>query len=135
MNRTLARAALALSGLAAVAGCAVIPSDPPILTATLTAEGTPVPLKQPVKVGNLAVTPIKVVEDSRCPMNARCVWAGRLVVETRIYGAGWRETANVTLGETYGTHGSVIALVEATPDKRTDVELQPGDYRFTYEAR
>lgn len=135
MNRTLARAALALSGLTAVTGCAAIPSDPPILTATLTAEATPVSLKQPVKVGNLAVTPMKVVEDSRCPMNARCVWAGRLVVETQIDGAGWRETADVTLGETYGTHGTVIALVAASPDKRTDVELQPTDYRFTYEAR
>jgi hypothetical protein len=127
MRKPLAFALLAL------AACAVVP-DAPNVEGVPAAAGSAVPLRQPVRVGAVAVTPIKVVEDSRCPMNARCVWAGRLVVETRIDGAGWRETANITLGETYGTHGSVIALIAASPDKRTDVELQPGDYRFTYEA-
>ena len=127
------RHALALLALP-LAACAVIP-DAPIVEGTPRAEGTPVAIDQPVRVGDLVVTPKRVVEDSRCPVNARCVWAGRIVVETRIDGAGWRDTANITLGETYGTHDRVVALVSASPEVTTGTQIAPADYRFTYESR
>lgn len=130
-HRTLA--ALALSAVS-LASCAVVP-DAPIVAGTPVAEGSAVPLGQPVRLGEFVVTPMKVLEDSRCPMNTRCVWAGRLIVTTRIDGAGWRDTADLTLGETYGTHDRVIALVSGIPEKRTDHETQPGEYRFAYETR
>ena len=127
------RHALALLALP-LAACAVIP-DAPIVEGTPRAEGTPVAIDQQVRVGDLVVTAKRVVEDSRCPVNARCVWAGRLVVETRIDGAGWRDTANITLGETYGTHGRVVALVSGTPEVTTGTQIAPADYRFIYESR
>lgn len=119
-----------------LAACAVIPapdSTPPA------PQGSAVALNQRVRVGDLAVTPLAVVEDSRCPINARCVWAGRLVVRTQIDGAAaagtWRDTANIQLGESYGTHGRVIALTSGEPGKMAGRETQPEDYRFTYEPR
>lgn len=123
--------ALALAPLA-LGACAVIPppdSTPP------QPQGYAVPLGQPLRVGELVVTPRKLVEDSRCPMNARCVWAGRAVVKTTIAGAGWADTADLTLGEPYGTHGKVVALVSVRPEKTAGTETQPMDYRFSYEAR
>ena len=68
-------------------------------------------------------------------MNARCVWAGRVVVKTTIAGAGWADTADLTLGESYGTHGKVIALVSVRPEKMAGTETQPMEYRFVYEPR
>ena len=118
----------------ATSACTVIP-DAPIVIGTPLPEGTIVALDQPVAVGDIVVTPKEVIEDSRCPINARCVWAGRLIVRTRIDGAGWRDTADITLGETYGTHGRVIALVSGEPGKTTQAEIDPADYRFIYEAR
>lgn len=117
-----------------LAACAVIP-DAPNVSGTPMPEGTPVALGQPVAVGTVVATPMKVVEDSRCPINARCVWAGRLVVETRIDGPGWRDTANINLGETYGTHGDVIELVGAQPDQVAGSEIDLRAYRFTYAQR
>ena len=98
-------------------------------------QGYAVPLGQPVRVGDMVVTPKKLVEDSRCPMNARCVWAGRVVVTTRIVGSNFSDTADLTLGEPYGTHGKMLALVSVRPDKMAGTETQTVDYRFTYEAR
>lgn len=118
----------------ALCACAVIP-DAPIVTGTPLPEGTAVALLQPVAVGEVVVTPREVVEDSRCPVNARCVWAGRLIVRTRIDGAGWRDTADINLGETYGTHGHVIALVAGEPGTVAGQETPPDAYRFTYELR
>jgi len=120
--------------LAGLAACAVIPDVPrPESVAVL--QGTPVALGQAVTVGGVVATPMEVVEDSRCPINARCVWAGRLVVKTRIDGAGWRETSDLTLGEPWGTHDVVIALASGEPAPETGREIAARDYRFTYEAR
>lgn len=126
----------ALPAPALLNACAVLPvpvAPPPF------PSGSAVALGQKVQVGELTVTPTAVVEDSRCPINARCVWAGRLVVRTRIDGqadgARWSDTAELRLGETYGTHGQVIALVSGEPGRITDRETRPEDYRFTYEAR
>ena len=131
MKAAIARVALALAPFA-LGACVMVP--PPDSTPPQPA-GYAVPFEQPVRVGDLVVTPRKLVEDSRCPMNARCIWAGRVVVKTRIAGDGWADTADLTLGEPYGTHGKVIALVAVRPEKTTDHEIQPGEYRFVYEPR
>jgi hypothetical protein len=127
--------AVALAPFALVA-CVVVPEP---YSAPPAPEGTAVALGQSVRVGEVSVTPVSVVEDSRCPVNTRCVWAGRLVVETQIDGqtasGPWRDRANIQLGETYGTHGQVIALVSGEPGKTTDRETKPKEYRFVYEAR
>lgn len=124
----------ALAALSLTAACAVIP-DAPIVEGTPLPEASMVALRQPVRVGTVVVTPQEVIEDSRCPINARCVWAGRLVVRTRIDGAGWRDTADLTLGEDFGTHDVVIALTSGAPAPETGGTIAPEDYRFTYEAR
>lgn len=131
--RTLAAPALLLASLA---GCAVIP-DAPSPESVALPQGTQVALGQAVSVGSVVVTPIEVVEDSRCPINARCVWAGRLVVKTRIDGAGWRDTADLTLGEPWSTHDVVLALTSGEPGRMAGEgqETPKEAYRFTYEAR
>ena len=125
------RTLLAALAPALLAACAIVP--PPDTTPPAPA-GNAVALGQKVRVGDVTVTPVSVVEDSRCPINARCAWAGRLVVRTQIDGAGWRDTADMRLGETYHTHGRVIALVSGEPGKSTDRETPPEVYRLGYEA-
>lgn len=98
-------------------------------------EGSVVALGEPVKVADVVLTPIRVTEDSRCPINARCVWAGRITVETRVDGAGWRETVPMTLGEPGGVRGYILNLVSAEPGKMAGgPDTKPGDYRFAYEG-
>jgi hypothetical protein len=126
------KAAFALIAPVLLGACVMIPppdSTPP------QRGGYAVPIGQPVRVGDLMGRPKRLVEDSRCPMNARCIWAGRVVVKTRIAGDGWADTADLTLGEPYGTHGKVIALVSVRPDKVAGGETEPMDYRFIYETR
>ncbi|MGV3554058.1 MAG: hypothetical protein ACO1OD_02265 [Croceibacterium sp.] len=126
---------LALASLALLSGCVVYKNAPIVDNGPPAVEGTAVPLRQPVQVGAVVATPISVVEDSRCPENARCVWAGRLIVSTRIDGAGWRETADLTLGEPKQVRDVTIALVSGLPEKQAERETPPSEYRFVYEAR
>jgi len=126
-----------LAPLALLAGCATYQNAPIVDNGPAAPVGTAVGLGQPVAVipGSIVATPMAVVEDSRCPENARCVWAGRLVVTTRVDGAGWRETANFTLGEPAEVRGTRLALVSGLPEKQAERDTPPGEYRFVYEPR
>jgi len=114
-----------LPALALLAACA---DAPPLFSA----EGTPVEIPDGVRVGQLVALPQVLLEDSRCPMNARCVWAGRVVLSTRIYGPDFDETVPLTLGEPHATHGTSITLVSALPGKEAGEEIPAPHYRFGF---
>ncbi len=81
--------------------------------------------------GGLRVRPLEVLEDSRCPQNARCVWAGRLRLRVAVEGAGEHE---LTLAEAgLDTERGSFALVAVTPGPWTDwPESQRPPYRFGF---
>jgi hypothetical protein len=88
---------------------------------------------QPADLGDgLLIRPLAVIEDSRCPNNARCVWAGRLRLSANVSG----EDLELTLGQpTLTAHGSVLLAV-ASPGPWTDwptheLGAKPG-YRFGF---
>tara|TARA_B100001057_G_scaffold133481_1_gene132873 strand:- start:883 stop:1281 length:399 start_codon:yes stop_codon:yes gene_type:complete len=128
--KTLFAAAL----LIPLTACAIIP-DTPMSSGEAAAQGMAVAIAQPVWAGDAILTPLAVKEDSRCPVNARCVWAGKLTVSTRIAATHWTQTAPLTLGEPYEVMGRTYVLVSATPEQTTDGQIAPGDYRFIFERR
>ena len=133
MLRTL-RPLTAIAAFSLAAACAVIP-EAPIVETLPAAEGTAVPFGKAVEVGALAVEPLRIIEDSRCPINARCIWAGRLVIEANIAGYSWGEIVRLTLGEPHTTHGVTLALTSGSPPPETGGTIAPEDYRFTFERR
>lgn len=82
--------------------------------------------------GGLTVRLLAVVEDSRCPANVTCVWAGRLRVRAAISGvSGERE---LTLGQPLETPNGAVLLAVAKPTPWQDwpaAEIGPRPpYRF-----
>ncbi len=124
---TLAPLALAIG----VAGCVAIP-DSPIAGQNAAEQGTAVAIRESVWVGKAVATPIEVIEDNRCPIDAVCVQAGRLVVETRIDGPGWRQTLPLTLGKVHEVRGVSIMLEQATPGRRADNAPRQTEYRLIF---
>ena len=121
---------ISLAAAFALGGCATVP----IAASPIRSDGFAT-LGQPTRVGALVVTPQALVEDSRCPINARCIWAGRLVLKARIDGADWRETVDLTLGQPYATHGTGLALVSAEPGKMAGSPPSPPASLFGFEPR
>jgi hypothetical protein len=107
--------------------CATLPAAAPMRNDGLAR------LNEATRIGALVVTPRAVVEDSRCPINARCVWAGRAVVRAEVAGAGWRQTRNLTLGEGSAMHGTTLALTSVEPGKMAGAS-PPSDYLFGFEG-
>ena len=114
---------------AAVSGCAVIPQT----AAPVRPAGSAVALNEAVAVGPLLATPLKVVEDSRCPMNARCIRAGEAIVTTRLSDGNTTSTIDLKLGEPVEALGHPVLLSSVTPARMTNTTLAARDYRFTYE--
>ncbi len=110
--------ALPLAALA-LSACATLPTAAPVRGDGLAYLG------EATRIGVLIVTPRAIVEDSRCPINVRCVWAGRAIVRTEVAGAGWRETRNLTLGERITTHGKQLALTSIKPGKFAGAQSFP----------
>lgn len=126
--------ALCAPFLLAAAGCATVPDQPIVDNGPASVAGTAVPVGQPVQVGPAVATPMAVQEDSRCPADAQCIRAGTVVVLTRIDGPGWRETVELALGEPHLTHGTSLMLSRVMPQRRSEAEIDPADYRFIFEA-
>lgn len=118
---------LAMSLAALLCACAAIP-------APFAAAGSAVEIPDGVHVGRLVAVPQVLLEDSRCPMNARCVWAGRVVLSTRIYGPDFDETVPLVLGEPYALHGTSITLNSVQPERMAGEEIPAPTYRFAFEG-
>lgn len=71
-------------------------------------------LGQSVRIGNVTVRPVAVTEDSRCPHDVECVWAGRLKLRAAISGVPGE--AELILREAYALPGGgTLTLVAAAP--------------------
>ncbi|UKK84677.1 hypothetical protein L7H23_00815 [Sphingopyxis sp. BSN-002] len=127
MQNTARLATSALVATFALSACAATGQQTPIR------DGSDVALGQRAMVDGPIVQPVKVLEDSRCPMNARCIWAGRVRLQmVWIRGNGEKQPFEVTLGESTPLADGAIRLESVRPGKRTDVTLKPSDYRFSF---
>ncbi len=61
--------------------------------------------------GGLVVRPLEVLEDSRCPNNVQCIWAGRLRLRASVSGSD----VELILGEPAQTARGAILLAVASP--------------------
>ena len=113
---------LILAAAAALAACASTPY----------AAGSTAGLGGTASVGGLRVRPLHVIEDSRCPINARCVWAGRIIVTTEVNSGGARANYNLTLGEPIYYAGGQLTLVAAEPGRIAGRDTERRAYRFTF---
>lgn len=126
MQNIVRLAAIALPAAFALSACATTAGAP-------LPDGSDVALGQKAYVDGPIVQPVEVVEDSRCPMNARCVWAGRVRVKmVWIRGNGEKQPFEVTLGEPTQLADGQFTLESVRPEKRTDIEIKPSDYRFSF---
>ncbi len=107
----------------ALAACATVPPAD---------AGPTAGLNQVAAVNGLRIRPIELVEDSRCPANVQCVWAGRLTVRARMNGSGWTQIRDFQLGSPQAVDQYLVTLVSAEPPKSAPGPIDANAYRFTF---
>ncbi|TDD82292.1 hypothetical protein [Actinomadura rubrisoli] len=128
--------ALLVPSAAALAACgtgaSADPADPAVKpgTAFTLAPGRTARLEG----GALTVRFDDVKNDSRCPANVHCVWAGDATVTVTIT-AGKAAPAprelhvTGTSAKSAAVPGYVVSLVGLAPERKTDKPVPSGDYR------
>ena len=85
------------------------------------------------RIGDVAIRPLEVVEDSRCPVNVACIHAGFLRVRVEIRTASEHRTETMDLRQGIAlADARSLRLSEVTPPRRTDMPQAPLDYRLTF---
>jgi len=76
---------------------------------------------------------ISVTEDSRCPADVACVWAGNAKIQVKVSDRnGSKIIVMNTMGQSGDQFGSyAITLNELTPKRRSNGNIKPKDYRAT----
>jgi hypothetical protein len=79
------------------------------------------------------VTPLDVLEDSRCPIEADCVWEGALRIKARLDIGHETITVELKGYEPFQINGGTLLLSEIAPDPSVQwPRLAPNDYRFGF---
>ena len=128
------RSALTLLAPLLLAACATAPMMPPPSPLVISGSATAtVGFGAQAMLNGLTIVPLQLLEDSRCPINARCVWAGRLILRTQFSAGGPRETRDFTLGTPQAVPGGTLTLVGAEPAKLAGSPGNPPANLFSFE--
>lgn len=95
-------------------------------------QGVPVLIGQTFRVNGLRITPIKVIEDSRCPMNARCIWAGTVRITARIREGHHVQMRELELSKPFLIRGRALTLSDVTPSRVAGGPVRKLRYRFSF---
>lgn len=85
----------------------------------------------------LSVRFLELVDDSRCPTDTNCVWAGNAQIKVRVTKNG--RSHNLTLdtngpNHTVKAEGYSIKLVDLTPQPRSNIRINRNGYVATLSA-
>ena len=96
-------------------------------------EGPCIAIGESQQFGIMRVTPEEVLADSRCPIEADCVWAGELKVKTRLDIGHETIWVDITAWEPFTINGGTLLLAEVAPDASTQwPKLKALDYGFRF---
>jgi hypothetical protein len=121
----MSRRLLAVLPLLLAAGC--VGAERPAAPTSAT-----VPVGRTAVLGPLRITPMSVVEDSRCPSAVVCVQAGAVRIATRIEVRGDRRTETLELDTPVEAGAGCLRLAAVEPYPVQPGSVAPADYRLTY---
>lgn len=80
---------------------------------------------------DIFVVPEAVIEDSRCPVNVDCIWAGRLVLRVQMQFPLRDLPMTIEFGETRSVGSGSLTFYAASPERTTD-PIPPQNYHFSF---
>ncbi len=104
-------------------------SECPVVPATTTAG-----VGQKIVVNGVSVTPIEVVEDSRCPSNVQCIQAGTVRLKVRLESEGNVQEETLKIGTQITFAGKRVTLSAVLPVKNSTKVIVSSEYKFTFEV-
>lgn len=98
------------------------------------AAGGMVGLGNTINLLGVGITPNSVLEDSRCPIDVTCVWAGTVRVSTTLVSGLGKSTQEFTLGVPVTTQAEEITLTRVDPVTSSGASPKESEYQFLFKV-
>ncbi len=82
--------------------------------------------------GGVTITPIEVVEDSRCPTGVYCIQAGTVRIKATVESGLGKSTMTFTLGTPVTTEAETIILSDVQPFKTQSHTIAQNEYKISF---
>jgi hypothetical protein len=80
------------------------------------------------------IAPLKVLQDSRCPVDVVCIQAGTVTVRARLVSDLGTSTPEFTIDKPITTEAETVTLVEVTPQPKAGIKIKESAYVFRFEV-
>jgi hypothetical protein len=131
--REMIRAPYLVAAFALALGACATPRSLPTPAPTPTQPGLAYArISEEVNAGGPNVTPLEVLEDSRCPANVNCVWAGQVRLSVKIVTGRGSEIRELTSGKPVPVADGTLVLADVLPHRVTTGAVRSPDYRFAF---
>jgi hypothetical protein len=88
---------------------------------------------QKSQIGDLSLNLQEIVQDSRCPSDVTCIWAGLVETNVKISVFSKEEVLNISSGQSpYRFEGYDVSIVSVAPPKQVETQVDPAEYRVTF---
>jgi|SRR3989344_2959372 len=101
----------------------------------LVKETTQAKIAEKILNNGIYITPQDVVEDSRCPTDVVCVWAGQVRLRVTLQSRDNpidAQDVTLTPSKPFIFKGQTIELIDVIPSTDSKKIINAGDYRFTF---
>lgn len=131
MRHTILLIGIALLGLAILVGCA-----PAVVKEAQFDQPFTLFVRQKAHIDNLQIRFISVPEDSRCPTDVECVWAGNAKIALGVSLKDSTDETTLTINSTIDPRealyaGYRIRFVSLKPTPLSGRTINPAEYRVT----
>lgn len=83
---------------------------------------------------DVRITPLEVIEDSRCPIDVVCIQAGTVRVRARLMSGLGEAMQEFKLNEPVTTEVERVTLTGVFPQPTAGTEIRDGEYVFEFEV-
>lgn len=81
---------------------------------------------------NVSITPIEIIDDSRCPADVQCIWAGTVHVRATISTPNGSSEDILEIGHSIVKDGFAITFTELNPAPHSGETIPVSLYRFVF---
>lgn len=90
-------------------------------------------LNKKITIAGMSLTPLEVVEDSRCPSGVSCIWKGTVRIKVKLESEGTTtQTSELSFGNSVVFGDKKITLVSVNPPAISNMIINKSDYVFEF---
>lgn len=89
-------------------------------------------LREKVLIDRVFITPLEILEDSRCPTDVNCIQAGTVKIRAQLEYGGVAHIEDLTPLTKVPIAKRFVILTKVTPAPTSKVKISPSDYRFEF---